>query len=102
MAEHASPTDARNYLDFATASGYIQGFEKIEQPGKTLWKIKTLPTRYNTYHKLMDYESIVLTTREVMAFIEGVWAAAKIHPVHRAGDSIGPAARHTQAQRETQ
>jgi hypothetical protein len=99
MSAHASPTDAHNYLDFCKASGYIQGFEKVQEPGKTLWKIQVWPTRYNTYHKLMDYETIVLTTREVMAFIEGVWAAAKIHPTTRAGDNIGPVRHHLSGQR---
>ena len=100
MPSHASPSDARNYLDFAKTAGYIHDFEQIDNTGRILWKIETIPTRYNTYHALMDSEAIVLTTKEVHAFIEGVWAGAKIHPIKRAGDRLGPVRRHMDAQRE--
>ena len=100
MAQRASHSEADNYLGFAKAAGYIHDYERLENTGRVMWKIETIPTRYNTYHKVMDSEPIVLTTREVMAFIEGVWAGAKIHPTRRAGDRIGPVGRHMQAQRE--
>jgi hypothetical protein len=98
----ASHSQARDYLDWAQAAGHIKGYERIEFPtgNRTGWKIKVLPTRYDTYHKTMDNDVIVLTSREVMAFIEGVWAGAGIHPTTRAGDSVGPAARHRMRQEQ--
>lgn len=100
MSTRAHHSEADAYLRWAINENYIQGYERLENMGRVRWKIETIPTRYNTFHKVMDSEPIVLTTREVMAFIEGLWAGAKIHPTRRAGDPIGPVGRQRQAANE--
>lgn len=102
MAERASKTSALNYLDNARAHGYIFAYERLE-PSKpkepVRWRIETQPTRYAAFNDPDATGVIVLTTREVMAFIEGVWAATRTKPVTRAGASDGSAIRDFNASR---
>ena len=83
VMRRASPADAEMHLSIAFSEGDIAGYERIEG-GR--WRIEVQPTRFEAYHYPDTRGVIVLTTREVMAFTEGRWAARGITPNHRAGD----------------
>lgn len=78
---------------YAKNIAWIFDFEKLEDNGRVYWRIETTPTHYDAYHDRHARGEIILTSREVLAFIEGCWAVAKINPTTRAGDRLGPAAR---------
>jgi hypothetical protein len=79
----ASPEQARNYLHAALAAGVIAAFEQLEG-GR--WLITTTPTRLEHYRDADAHGTIVLRTREVLAFTEGWWAGRGVRPIRRAGD----------------
>lgn len=85
MSERARPLVARNYLHWAKSLGYIFGFEMTHTPDGLRWIIETAPTRLEHYRDNDARGTIVLSTREVMAFTEGLWAASGVRPVNRAG-----------------
>jgi hypothetical protein len=82
--KYASRTSAHNYLMWAKTEGYIRDFKQIHSQKGLRWVIDVPPTRYNAYNNI-EQGQIVLSTREVMAFMEGLWTGAKINPVSRAG-----------------
>jgi hypothetical protein len=49
------------------------------------WVIEVPATHHDVYFYPEARGTIVLTTREVFAFTEGVWAAIKHNPISRAG-----------------
>lgn len=95
----ASRQDAWIYLSTARDAGDIGGYEEL--PGGK-WLIQVPATRYAAYHG-EQWGEIALSTREVLAFAEGRWAAmrtadgGRIHPVHRAGAATGSAIRDYEA-----
>lgn len=66
-------------------SGVIHDYSELEFAIARRWRIETIPTRYDAYHNPGQPGVIVLTSREVAAFTEGVWAAQRFNPVRRAG-----------------
>lgn len=79
-------------LWWAKDEGHIYDYKKL---GNGYFKIEVPSTHYEDYHYPDRRGVLVLKTREVFAFIEGVYAAMAIHPVRRAGDLVGPARRDT-------
>lgn len=74
-----SPNDAEIHLGTAKRMGHIFSYKRVSgKPVKFL--IETVPTRYDHYHDPEARGQIVLTTREVMAFIEGIYAATRLRP----------------------
>jgi hypothetical protein len=88
-----SPNMAHNSLSHAKSEGIISDFIRSDQPGRVFWVIDVPGTHYAEHFESGSKGQIVLTTREVMAFIEGTWAALKINPVNRAGAESGSAVR---------
>lgn len=82
-----SPNDAEIHLSTAKSMGHIFSYKRVSgKPVKFL--IETVPTRYNHYHDSEARGQIVLTTREVMAFIEGLYAATRLRPARDPRDYI--------------
>lgn len=81
---HVSPSDVYGYLAHAKREGYINSFERIRQGGRIYWKIEVPSVHYDDYHGI-KWAPIVLMSREVCAFMEGIWAGLGKHPVNRAG-----------------
>lgn len=91
--KRASRLDAHIYLSFASDNGHIGGFEELDG-GR--WLIKVPATRYAAYHG-GEWGEIVLRTREVLAFTEGLWCGLHINPTNRAGAGSGSAVRDFEA-----
>jgi hypothetical protein len=89
----ATASSAENYLGWALAAGHIFGYGRLdgERGERVRWRIEVQPTRYAAHHDPDARGVIVLTTREVMAFVEGLWAATKTQPTTRAGAPSGSA-----------
>jgi len=79
-----SPSDAYSYLSLAQRDGVINKFERIRHKGRVYFAVEVPSTHYDHYHGI-EWVELVFTSREVCAFIEGVWAAQGKHPVSRAG-----------------
>lgn len=85
-----SPNDAELHLSTVQRMGHIYSFKRVrrrvvESGGKAVaqpvkFAIETVPTRYDHYHDPEARGTIILTTREVMAFIEGIYAATRLVP----------------------
>ena len=84
MSVHVSPSDVYNYLYFAKGRGFINSYERLKIKNRVMWKIETISTRYDKHHGI-EWATIVLTSREACAFIEGTYAASKVNPTTRAG-----------------
>jgi hypothetical protein len=82
---HVSPDDVYGYLSALKRAGIIGGFERIRQRGRTLWRVETISTRYDHHQGGVEWASIVLTSREACAYVEGTYAARGWHPTGRAG-----------------
>ena len=72
-------------LQFLKSSGLIGDFERVDTPSRVRWRIEVRPTRLQAFRNEGSFGVIVLSTREVAAFVEGVWVGQGVYPVHRAG-----------------
>lgn len=82
----ASPQAARWALEAARADGDVLSFERL--PGSPVrFRLEVRPTRLAHYQDSDSRGVLVLTSREVFAFVEGRWAARRIYPTRRAGDN---------------
>lgn len=94
MATRVSHSTAHMYLHMAEREGWIYSFRRKKMPnGRTYYLIEVPSTHYANYHDPSLRGVIALTAREVLAFIEGCWAARGIHPTNRAGAESGSASR---------
>jgi hypothetical protein len=84
VIRRASRTDAEMLLAAARDDGDVFAYDWNAELGR--WFVEVQPTRYDAYHHEDARGVLALTTREVLAFIEGRWAARRVQPVHRAGD----------------
>lgn len=86
----SSPQEAYNMLSGAQTRDWIKSFEKLRTSNGVRFKIMVMPTRYDAYH-YPDHpgDEIILTSKEVFAFIEGCHCAAKENPVYRPGTNPG-------------
>jgi hypothetical protein len=85
--------DAR--APFGNGMTLVGGYREL--PGGK-WLVQVPATRYAAYHG-DEWGEIVLSTREVLAFAEGIWAGRRINPVHRAGAEGGSALRDLEERR---
>lgn len=93
-----SPNDAEIHLMTAKNMGHIFNWKRLSRrvqvvDGKPKSKpvqflIETVPTRYDHYHNPEARGQIVLTTREVMAFVEGLYAGSRLRPERNERDLL--------------
>jgi hypothetical protein len=76
-------------LSAARDNGDIGGFDDL---GGGRWRIEVPATRYAAYHG-EQWGSIVLRTREALAWAEGYWSGRRVNPTTRAGAGTGSAIR---------
>lgn len=76
MSRRATPQNAAMYLDELEREGYIGGYEQIDRQGAVAWKVQVPGTRRQRHYGVM-WDDIVLSTREVYAFVEGAWAGRR-------------------------
>lgn len=88
----ASPQRAEAGLSGAKGRGWITDYRRIDIElggGQTRigWRIEAEPTRYEHHFDPAARGVIVLSSREVFAFLEGCFAGAHVQPNRRAGDA---------------
>jgi hypothetical protein len=90
-SNRANPSDIEGTLWWYKREGHIQDFEKVKVGGSLRWKVTVQKTRYQNYHHPdAPHPTILLTSREMLAFIEGLWVGMGHEPTTRAGHSYGP------------